>query len=138
MQFFVKGATYMNRQEAYKTLVEKRKNCGLCTKTGLVNPACFENGDYDSDHIGPWSRWQGNLNADIMVVGQDWGDIAYFKKYEGFDQPSGNPTNTNLQQFLRQFRIFIKEPKEIQNHSIFLTNIILCLKSGGLCGGYMG
>ncbi|MDD2230202.1 MAG: uracil-DNA glycosylase family protein [Candidatus Cloacimonetes bacterium] len=122
----------MNRQEAYKMLVEKRKGCGLCTQSGLANPASFESGIYDSDQIGPWSRWQGNLNAEIMVVGQDWGDINYFTKWEGYDQPTGNPTNTNLIQLLQQFGVGVKNPREAQEHLIFFTNMILCLKDGGM------
>lgn len=122
----------MSRKEAYKTLVTKRKNCRICSESGLTNPACVDSGIYDSDQIGPWSCWQGNLNADIMVVGQDWGDVAYFLKWKGFDDPSGNPTNTNLQRLLRQFGIAIKPPQEPQEHSVFFTNIILCLKDGGL------
>ncbi len=120
----------MNRQQAYNALVTKRKQCGLCSESGLANPSCFVG--LDSDHIGPWSRWQGNLNAEIMVVGQDWGDKAYFEKWKGGDHPSGNPTNSNLQKLLLQFGIAIKTPQEPQEHSVFFTNIILCLKDGGL------
>lgn len=67
-----------------------------------------------------------------MVVGQDWGDTSYFLKRKGLDQPTGNPTNTNLQELLGRFGISIKEPCEPQVPVIFLTNIILCLKNGGL------
>ncbi len=135
-----------SRQEAYNALVAKRKTCRVCAQdlanpaclkgdgsdSGLVNPACFEDGIYDSDHIGPWSCWQGNLNSKVLVVGQDWGDRAYFKKWQGLDQPSGNPTNTNLQALLKQFGISIQDPRESQEQLIFLSNIILCLKDGGM------
>jgi len=122
----------MNRQDAYHSLVAKRKTCRICSESGLTNPTCVEGGIYDSDQIGPWSRWQGNLNAEIMVVGQDWGGFKFFVTWEGFDPPSSNPTNTNLSVLLQQFGITIKQPQEPQEHSIFLTNIILCLKDGGL------
>jgi uracil-DNA glycosylase family 4 len=101
----------MPSQEAYKALVNKRKCCDLCTRSGLVNPASFDG--LDSDQIGPWSLWQGNLNAEIMV-------------------PTGNPTNSNLQKLLRKFDIVVKDPQKFQEQHIFLTNIILCLKSGGM------
>ena len=120
----------MDREKAYSALVKERKSCKLCTEMGLTNPASFEG--LDSDHIGPWSCWQGNLNAEILVVGQDWGDKSYFSKWKGLDQPSGNPTNSNLQKLLLKFGIAIKEPTEPQEHSVFFTNIILCLKDGGM------
>lgn len=120
----------MNKNEAYSNLVLERKHCTICE--GLSNPAHVENGKWDSNQIGPWSLWQSNLDAEVMVIGQDWGDISYFKKWKGKDQPSGNPTNTNLQQLLKEIGIEINQPLENQKQVIFITNIILCLKTGGL------
>ncbi len=118
----------MNRQEAYTALVAKRKSCGLCTFSGLTNPASFDG--LDSDQIGPWSCWQGNLNAKIMVVGQDWGDVEYFKACKGDDKFSGNPTEANLRELLETFGILIEEYGKEQEQVVFLTNMILCLKDG--------
>ncbi len=120
----------MNKIEAYESLVEARKRCTRCN--GLSNPALVENGKYDSNQIGPWSRWQADLSAHFLVVGQDWGDVSYFLKWEGRDQPSGNPTNENLQVLLENIQIKIGKPCESQNQVIFFTNLILCLKEGGL------
>ena len=122
----------MNKIEAYNNLVSSRKNCSLCE--GLCNPSAVEDGRWDSEQIGPWSLWQGNLNAQIMVIGQDWGDLSYFMKWEGKDQPSGNPTNSNLKQLLKDIGIQILSPRDKQQNIIFLTNIILCLKKDGLQG----
>lgn len=38
---------------------------------GLKNPAAVEGGKYDSQQIGPWTLWAHDLNADVMVVGQE-------------------------------------------------------------------
>ena len=120
----------MGKDGPYKKLVQKRKGCRLCEK--LTNPAAFENGRYDSDQIGPWSLWQHNLNADIVIVGQDWGDTRYFEKWSGRDQNDGNPTNENLRRLLRYIGVIIGKPREGQEQRVFLTNLILCLKTGGL------
>jgi uracil-DNA glycosylase family 4 len=119
-----------NKVETYAKLVEQRKLCSLCQ--GLRNPSKVDGGRYDHGHIGPWSLWQGSLNAEVVVVGQDWGDVAYFRKWKGKDQPYGNPTNENLQHLLKTIGIVIEKPHDVQNQIIFLTNIILCLKTGGL------
>lgn len=119
-----------NKVEAYKDLVASRKACNYCK--GLSNPSCSALVKYDSDHIGPWSRWQGNLNSKILVVGQDWGDISYFTKWKGMDQPSGNRTNQNLQELLAIIVIEIGKPREPQNQLVFFTNLILCIKKGDL------
>jgi uracil-DNA glycosylase family 4 len=119
-----------NKEEYYRKLVLSRKACEKCKD--LINPIKIESGSFDSDHLGPWSLWQGNLDADIMVVGQDWGDINYFIKWKGKDQPSGNPTNEHLEELLNHIGIKIEKPGRIQQQKIFLTNFILCLKKGGL------
>jgi DNA polymerase len=120
----------MGKKESYLDLVARRKSCLCCV--GLTNPSTIESGVYDSDHIGPWSRWQGGLDAEIMIVGQDWGDVDYFREWQGIDQARGNATNENLQKLLQEFGISVRKPREPQPNVIFLTNLILCLKRGGL------
>ena len=115
------------KREAYNNLVRERKACRACQ--GLINPADY---NYDSDQIGPWSLWQGNLDSDLLIVGQDWGDTEYFEKWEGRDQPTGNPTSENLQELLGHIGIDIGKPRDLQESKLFFTNLILCLKQGGL------
>ncbi len=122
----------MNKLYAYKDLVAKRKSCHECT--GLCNPSGVARGQYDSDHIGPWSLWQANMNAEVVVVGQDWGNTKYFNKWQGRDQSVDNPTNENLQKLLSIIGVKIGRPQDQQDQVIFLTNLILCLKTGGLQG----
>ena len=116
-----------SKRVEYQTLVQLRKQCRDCP--GLVNPSRY---DYDSAQIGPWSRWQGNLDAELMVVGQDWGTTKFFVKWEGNDPPAGNPTNDNLRRLLNSIGIDIGPPGVDQEGQIFLTNVILCLKEGTL------
>ena len=122
----------MNKYDKYRELVNRRKQCTLCT--GVRNPSEIGEGEFDSSQIGPWSLWQSNLDAKIMVIGQDWGDVSYFKKWKGVDQPTGNPTNTNLQKLLKNIGCKLLTPCEDQSNIIFLTNMILCMKTGGLQG----
>ncbi len=122
----------MRKQERYNALVRERKSCRLCQ--GLTNPSGVEGGVWDSGQIGPWSQWQGNLNAALLLVGQDWGDTRYFLRYRGLEGP-GNPTNNTLIKLLGSIGISIGQPSsgEGQNRAFF-TNAILCLKEGGLQG----
>ena len=83
----------MSKVVDYGQLVAARKACHLCS--GLTNPADVEGGRFDAEHIGAWSLWQGNLDASLMVVGQDWGDKTYFIQHEGRSNPM-NPTNSAL------------------------------------------
>lgn len=112
-------------------MVRRRQACHACP--GLINPSDCERGIHDSDQIGPWSLWQGNLSADLLVVGQDWGDTRYFIKNKGRESPR-NPTNETLMELLRSIGIAIggPTPRDAGGGILFLTNAVLCLKGGGL------
>ena len=119
----------ISKHDQYSKYVRLRKPCKECN--GLVNPHDCK-AEYDSSHIGPWSRWQGNLDAKLMVVGQDWGTPKYFLDWKGFDNPK-NDTCVNLMTLLSSVGINIPKPSNVeQDGEIFLTNAILCLKPGNL------
>jgi uracil-DNA glycosylase len=124
-------STPEERRRAYDALVLLRKQCGACV--GLVNPSECANGVYDSDHIGPWSLWQGSLAAKLMIIGQDWGDERYFLVNGGRDAKS-NPTNEMLRKLLMSIGIEIETPEYCSggDDRMFFTNALLCLKTGGM------
>lgn len=109
----------------------RRKVCMECS--GLENPARCCEGRYDSDHIGPWTLWQGNIRSELMVIGQDWGDTKYFAKNYGRDG-ADSPTNRNLRHLLSVAGVHIDLPRldDCGRGSVFFTNAILCLKKGGM------
>lgn len=124
----------MTKAADYVEMVAARKACHLCT--GLINPADVEEGRFDAEQIGSWSLWQGNLDASLMVVGQDWGDTGYFVRHEGREGPR-NPTNLALVELVGNAGIQIGEPGAGLGQDVaFFTNAILCLK--GLQGGLQG
>jgi DNA polymerase len=124
--------TGMAKFPEYAALVSDRKACHRCT--GLCNPSEVEQGSLDSNQIGPWTLWQGNLDATLMVVGQDWGDAGYFAKNRGRDLAQ-NFTNRALVELLAIAGIIVEPIGAAElSHVAFFTNAILCLKSGGLQG----
>lgn len=121
-----------SKVHGYRHLVKRRKECQLCNE--LENPSRIADGRYDSDHIGPWTIWEGDLDASAMVVGQDWGDVKYFIEHKGLDEPR-NPTNRVLTRLLTSIDISSYPPYHGNERSgLFFTNAILCLKKGGLQG----
>lgn len=130
--------TELSKADRYAQLVARRK-CFDLAETGLRNPSTVDGGVYDSDHIGPWTLWAHDFNADLMVVGQDWGDVAYFRDNRGFDKP-GNPTNRELAQLLESIGRPIPAPPSADEEErssratcgVWLTNALLFLKSGGM------
>jgi uracil-DNA glycosylase len=120
------------KELAYAELVSRRKDCCACA--GLRNPAETELSQFDSGEIGPWTRLHGDLNADIAVVGQDWGDTSYYQSNRGLDDLR-NPTMVTLEKLLHAAGFGISlQSYEHGGRGLFLTNAVLCLKSGGLQG----
>lgn len=118
------------KTQAYAQLVAERKTCRLCV--GLRNAGTRSLAKFDSDEIGPWSRLHGDLNAEVMIVGQDWGTVDYYKKNEGLDDLR-NPTMQTLELLLNGIGIKVKLSMYGNNGcGVFLTNAILCLKDGGM------
>jgi uracil-DNA glycosylase family 4 len=117
----------------YRTLVAERRQCRACPD--LVNPACVSNGEFDSEDIGPWTSWNGDLNARLVVVGQEWGDVESFERQRGVEMP-GSATNRMLRELLAFVGIDVEPaPERRQDSGVYLTNAALCLKTmGGVQG----
>jgi uracil-DNA glycosylase len=121
-----------SKKARYRALIEERKACQSCT--GLTNPSMCEDGAFDCDAVGEWSRWQGNLDAALMVVGQDWGDVKWFVRAKGHSTDTSK-TNTTLLELLDSIGFKLKMPSETHDDGVlFFTNAVLCLKSGGAQG----
>jgi uracil DNA glycosylase superfamily protein len=131
------SATGIDKQLRYLELVESRRACRLCESLGLTNPSVCEGGVHDTTrHIGPWTQWQGDLNADLMVVWQDWSGEKYFVKHKGREEDT-NATNKNLLWLLQSigYRIPLPNAPKIEDGSrLYFTNAVLCSKPGSLVG----
>jgi DNA polymerase len=122
----------MEKAARYAALVEARKSCSRCP--GLANPSQVEGGRFDSTDIGPWTQWLGDLNADVMVIGQDWGDQRAFVRQKGIDE-SSSATNTMLLELLGSIGYPVpRVDAPSRNSRVFLTNAVLCLKNEGCQG----
>lgn len=120
-----------SKVSSYRELVDGRKKCHACS--GLTNLSSLDGGTFDSGHVGPWSLWQGNLDSSLMVVGQDWGDTKCCRQSHGHEPPD-NPTNGTLRGLLSSIGICIEPPSRHDDGrgTLFFTNAILCLKTGGM------
>jgi uracil-DNA glycosylase len=118
----------------YATLVAARKACRICVarSPGRIR-SCAEFA-YDPPVVSLWEQWLGHRNPRLLVVGQDFGNVAYFVRNRGRDEP-GNKTNDNLRTLLAAAGFAVTDPPQLDTGSpIFLTNSILCLKEGAMSG----
>ena len=124
----------MNKRAEYLELVDKRKVCQAVCRLALKNASRVKRGCWDCEEIGAYSQWQGNLNAKLMVVGQDFAGVKGFSKNMGWP---GNSVLTNLMlvDFLKLAGISIRPPLFGKaDDRIFFTNGVLCLKKGAMRG----
>lgn len=126
----------MDKQKRYSNLVEKRKN--FTFQEGLRNPA---DSGYDCEEIEPWARWQNNLDAEIMIIGQEFSDFATFKNIKGeverFDDIFEYPSNKNLRKLLQSIDRDPGHPKKpTKNHKLFFTNCVMGLKDGSMSANF--
>jgi len=103
----------------------------------------------DCKEINLWTYWQGrgNLDAKIMLVGQDWGcpwdksaehtmsQIALANKGQHYRYLENNPSITD-KRLIRLFQEIGYEDISKPHSDLFFTNFILGYRSKGLSGGY--
>ena len=119
----------MDKQRKYHELVQKRKAANF--PTGLQNPSQIADGQFDCDQLGPWSLWQGNLDAVLLVIGQDWGDENYFVRNRGRDMDD-NATNRGLRTLLSSIGFDPGLPSAPVAQPLFFTNAVLGIKASGM------
>jgi uracil-DNA glycosylase len=97
----------------------------------MKNP--FEIYDIDGTWLEPreadtWALWQNSLKANILLIGQEWGDLKGFKQSHGKSSISSE-TNRNLIKLFKQIGVDVASPESgIKNNTLFFTNAALCLK----------
>ena len=127
-----------NKRTAYQKLIEAAKSS--YPKNGLV--WCD-----DCEEINLWTYWQGrgNLDAKIMLVGQDWGDpqdkssaqvmdqIRRMNRHEAANYMDSNPSVTD-RRLAGLFRLLgydiLKDSP--QNKNLFFTNFVLGYRRGNI------
>ena len=135
----------MTKEEIYKQLVERRKACFFCREFGMKNQAEFPH--YDTQEIGNLTTWSNNLRSKILIVGQDFyhqngflaqhGQVQFGEELSGTDDKKGYSTKTNyylktlIDHLPEEFRLSPpRNDGKNSNNPLFLTNAVLCLKSG--------
>ena len=115
---------------AYDALVAARKACRVCVGHSPGRLRSCAEFPYDPQVVSLWEQWLGHRRPRLFVVGQDFGNVAYFVRNRGRDEPR-NPTNDNLHRLLSAAGIAAGAPPEPDPITpVFLTNSILCLKEG--------
>jgi uracil-DNA glycosylase len=118
----------------FEDLIAARKACRLCVERSPGRIRSCAEFDFDPDVVSHWEQWLGHRNPKLVVVGQDFGNVGYFVRCRGRDEPD-NKTNENLYRLLSAAGIAVKPPSQRDIEApVFLTNSILCIKEGPMAG----
>lgn len=115
---------------AYEALVMARKRCRVCVERSPGRIRSCAEFDFDPDVVSHWEQWLGHRQPNLVAVGQDFGNVGYFVRCRGRDEPD-NKTNENLYRLLNAAGIAVDHPSRRDSTApVFLTNAILCVKEG--------
>lgn len=125
-----------DKQKRYQDLITKRKAHKF--QEGLRNPS---ESQYDGNYVDPWEQWQNDLDADIMVVGQEFSDFSTFQNIQGtverFNDRFEYPSNKNLRAYLALIGYDPGHPMaKDRANSLFITNTVMGLKDGSMSSNF--
>jgi uracil-DNA glycosylase len=120
--------------DEYGALVATRKACRICVEGSPGKIRSCAEFDFDPGVVSHWELWLGHQRPKLLAVGQDFGNVAYFVRNRGRDDPN-NKTNDNLRKLLTESGFKVTPPREFDGDTpVFLTNSILCIKEGPMDG----
>lgn len=138
----------LTKQERYAMLISKVKDSYATYLPTQHNNSLQLYWCEDCHEINLWTYWQGRnqLNAKIMLVGQDWGSpwdesaqatmeqIKLANQGKLYDYFHNNPsiTDQRLMELFREMGFEVRYPCE----NVFFTNFILGYRNKGCSGGY--
>jgi len=127
------------KKKVYNKLVKERKACTICEVYGYCNPSKTK---YNINEIGPYTKWANDVNADVLIIAQDFADQASYDKFKGTVQLKkikdldnfkeyDTITNFNLRELTKQVpSIKLGAPSIGNSTNVFITNSVLCMKKG--------
>lgn len=121
-----RSAQQSARVMALRALAEKRK---ATERKGYHCLGDIHGGFYECDHVSPWTKSGKNVDAAVMIVGQDWSSYEVLANEppnldvakRGFDESF--PTNRTLDDLLH-------EHFDMRRADCYLTNLFALVKAG--------
>jgi uracil-DNA glycosylase len=132
------------KRQQLSRLAEQRRSDRLPPHFNLHD---FHGGFYDCPHVSPWSISACNVDAELMLIGQDWASSNILEQgpdecRRKLGQDWSSPTNTNLREFLQRMgtefsktyatNLFPFIKAGAKNARIPFTDLVMCAKAYAL------
>lgn len=127
----------MNKKECFKKLIEELGKCDKCTnlkcaEKSLIN--IYKDYEFCINIPSIWTDWFNRLNADIMIIGQDWGpykDMKLLNELLNIDKSNWKELiEREKSSTKRMLNYYIKESSNNRYNldNLFITNAIMCAR----------
>lgn len=134
----------LDKVSKFDDLLKELSSCGKCLNLksskgkdfSLIN--IYQKQDFCKKIPSIWTDWYRRLDAEIMIIGQDWGpynDMEYLNKRYLEDESSENwnllieSEKSNTKKLL-SFYIDSSSQGKYKLGDIFVTNAIMCARKG--------
>ncbi|MCK1586937.1 uracil-DNA glycosylase family protein [Bradyrhizobium sp. 169] len=125
----------MDKALALSQLIAKRRTEAHTTYHHLHS---FDGGIWDCKHVVPWTTSASNVDADLMIIGQDWASEQFLRepKYNTAERVSARlsagqdeylPTNRRLKSLLRTHC-------GLEFAQTYATDVLVFIKPGTMTG----
>ena len=140
----------MNKEQAYRALISDVKEYYIAQESIHKNDPVYLTWYNDCEEINLWTYWQGrgNLNAKIMLVGQDWGSPAdsseeYMAQFAEINEGKRSSywldgtsiTDENLIKLFSSIGYTVSSEAP-WNPNLFFTNFVLGYRNKGFSGSF--
>ena len=138
----------MSKEQRYRELISDVSQYYKAQEELNKNDPVYLTWCKDCKEINLWTYWQGrgNLDAKIMLVGQDWGcpvemsspiqsiQSINLGETEEYHFDTTNPTDKNLVKLFQSIGIDISNGR--RDDRLFFTNFVLGYRNKGLTGNF--
>ena len=138
----------MSKEQRYRELISDVSQYYKAQEDLNKNDPVYLTWCKDCKEINLWTYWQGrgNLDAKIMLVGQDWGcpvemsspiqsiQSINLGETEEYHFDTTNPTDKNLVKLFQSIGIDISNGR--RDDRLFFTNFVLGYRNKGLTGNF--
>lgn len=116
-------------------LVTKRRSE---TNSSYHHLHSFEGGKWDCEHVVPWTKSACNLDASLMIIGQDWASEAFLKdpKYNSPERIKAR-TEAGQDEYLptnRRLKSFLKTHFATPFAETYAIDVLVFIKPGAMTG----
>lgn len=133
------------KKDRYYELVKDIRDCSNCMNSPAGKGVKLVQ-DPNRTEVNLWSHWQGSLDASILVIGQDWGEMPDSTAYDFWTTDKTYPSLTGEHKQIQPFKFstdnnLAKISSEAlgldlkkKQPSLFFTNAVLCYRDKGFSG----